>query len=82
MGRDKAHKVGDAAPREKLKGRKYLAELKALHAELVSLQEWIRHQGLKVCIVFDGRDGAGNSAMRLNPAASRPLGLRTRIRPQ
>src|ERR1700729_4124373 len=77
MGRDRAHKLDDAVPPEKLKGeklkgKKYLAELKALHAELVSLQEWIRHQGLKVCIVFDGRDGAGNSAMRLNPAASRP----------
>src|SRR3984957_12350485 len=59
MRRDKAHKTDDGSPPEKLKGKKYLEELKTLHAELVSLQEWIRHKGLKVCIVFEGRDGAG-----------------------
>jgi polyphosphate kinase 2 (PPK2 family) len=30
-----------------------------LHVELVKLQQWVVHQGLKVCIVFEGRDGAG-----------------------
>ncbi len=44
---------------EKLKGKKYLAQLAKLHVELVKLQEWVRHKGLKVCIVFEGRDGAG-----------------------
>jgi len=44
---------------KKLKNKKYLKELAALHVELVKLQEWVRHHGLKVCIVFEGRDGAG-----------------------
>src|SRR5262245_21088353 len=38
---------------------KYSDELEDLHVELVKLQEWIKHKGLKVCIVFEGRDGAG-----------------------
>lgn len=44
---------------KKLKNKKYLKELATLHVELVKLQEWVRHHGLKVCIVFEGRDGAG-----------------------
>jgi polyphosphate kinase 2 len=44
---------------KKLKNKAYLKELAKLHVELVKLQEWVRHQGLKVCIVFEGRDGAG-----------------------
>ena len=30
-----------------------------LHVKLVELQEWVRHEGKKICIVFEGRDGAG-----------------------
>ena len=44
---------------EKLKTRDYERELAKLHVELVKLQEWVKHKGLKVCIVFEGRDGAG-----------------------
>jgi polyphosphate kinase 2 len=43
----------------KLKGKDYERELARLHAELVKLQQWVVHKGLKVCIVFEGRDGAG-----------------------
>jgi polyphosphate kinase 2 len=42
-----------------LKRKAYEKELKKLHVELVNLQEWVRHEGKKVCIVFEGRDGAG-----------------------
>jgi polyphosphate kinase 2 len=60
---EKATKVekdpDDAQKPEKLKTRDYEQELTKLHVELVKLQEWVRHQGLKVCIVFEGRDGAG-----------------------
>ncbi len=42
-----------------LSRKAYEGELKRLHGELVRLQEWIVHKGLKVCIVFEGRDGAG-----------------------
>jgi len=40
-------------------GKEYEEELKKLHVELVKAQAWIKHKGLKVCIVFEGRDGAG-----------------------
>ncbi|VGO20359.1 polyphosphate kinase 2 [Pontiella sulfatireligans] len=41
-------------------GRKeYDRELEKLHGELVKLQRWVVKKGLKICIVFEGRDGAG-----------------------
>ena len=43
----------------KLKRDDYERELAHLHVELVKLQLWVVHKGLKVCIVFEGRDGAG-----------------------
>src|SRR3954466_15180541 len=43
----------------KLKPKAYDKELERLHGELVRLQQWVVHAGLKVCIVFEGRDGAG-----------------------
>jgi polyphosphate kinase 2 len=42
-----------------LKRKDYERELKKLHVKLVELQEWVRHEAKKVCIVFEGRDGAG-----------------------
>jgi polyphosphate kinase 2 len=44
---------------ERLERKVYEKELERLHGELVKLQEWIKHEGLKVCVVFEGRDGAG-----------------------
>jgi polyphosphate kinase 2 len=43
----------------KMSGKDYAREMKKLHVELVKLQEWVKLKGLKVCIVFEGRDGAG-----------------------
>ena len=43
----------------KLSTKKYLKELRRLQAELGILQDWIKHKGLRVVIVFEGRDGAG-----------------------
>src|SRR5882762_11866898 len=43
----------------KLKRKEYERELARLHVEFVTLQQWVVHKGLKVCIVFEGRDGAG-----------------------
>ncbi len=54
-----AGKPGASAPSGKVSGKDYAQELKKLHRELVKLQEWVVHKGLKVCIVFEGRDGAG-----------------------
>jgi polyphosphate kinase 2 (PPK2 family) len=43
---------------DKLSGKAYARALKKLHVELVALQEWVKARGLRVCIVFEGRDGA------------------------
>jgi polyphosphate kinase len=43
----------------KLKRKEYERELAKLHVELVKLQQWVVHKGLKICILFEGRDGAG-----------------------
>ena len=43
----------------KLKRDDYDRELARLHVGLVKLQQWVAHKGLKVCIIFEGRDGAG-----------------------
>jgi len=42
-----------------MKNKEYEKELRKLHVELVKLQRWVVHEGLKVCVVFEGRDGAG-----------------------
>src|SRR5688572_24636000 len=72
---------GGLATREKLKGKAYEAELERLHVELVKLQEWVKHKGLKVCIVFEGRDGAGKGGTikaiteRVSPRVFRVVAL-------
>jgi polyphosphate kinase 2 len=43
----------------RLKGKKYMKELRRLQAELCKLQDWVKHKGLRVIIVFEGRDAAG-----------------------
>jgi len=48
--------LAEAGPLSK---KTYEAELKKLHAELVKLQLWVQHAGLKVVIIFEGRDTAG-----------------------
>ena len=52
---------GTTAPEAvgKLGRTAYETELARLHGELVQLQQWVVAKGLKVCIVFEGRDGAG-----------------------
>ena len=44
---------------QRLDRKAYEKALARLHGELVKLQEWVTHKGLKVCVVFEGRDGAG-----------------------
>src|SRR6476620_7337813 len=69
------------AEQKKLKGQDYARELEKLHVELVKLQEWVRHKGLKVCIVFEGRDGAGKGGTikaiteRVSPRVFRVVAL-------
>jgi polyphosphate kinase 2 len=52
-------KTEAATQPEKIGRKEYDKELERLHVELVKLQQWVVHEGKKVCIVFEGRDGAG-----------------------
>jgi polyphosphate kinase 2 len=49
----------DNSPERKIKRKQYETELRKLQAELCRLQEWVKHKGLRVIIVFEGRDAAG-----------------------
>ena len=74
-------KTSDATPKEKLKRKDYDEQLAKLHVELVKLQQWVVHAGLKVCIVFEGRDGAGKGGTikaiteRVSPRVFRVVAL-------
>ena len=43
----------------KLKGKEYTQELLKLQTELCLLQDWIKHTGERIIVVFEGRDAAG-----------------------
>ena len=53
---DKNDRSNSAGP---LKRKDYERGLERLHVELVKLQEWTKSAGAKICIAFEGRDGAG-----------------------
>ena len=65
----------------RVSAKQYEKELKKLHVELVKLQQWVVHKGLKVCIVFEGRDGAGKGGTikaiteRVSPRVFRVVAL-------
>jgi polyphosphate kinase len=73
--------VGDDKSEGRLKRKDYESRLRELHGKLVELQEWIRHAGKKVCIVFEGRDGAGKGGVikaiteRVSPRVFRVVAL-------
>ena len=52
-------KTRDEDRAERMKRKAYEKEMPRLHGELVALQEWVKHTGAKICIVFEGRDTAG-----------------------
>ena len=76
-----AAKRARAEPKEKLRRKDYDKELARLHMELVKLQGWVVHKGLKVCVVFEGRDGAGKGGTikaiteRVSPRVFRVVAL-------
>src|SRR5206468_5161250 len=57
------HVMGKGKAGEKLKRKVYEKHLSELHEELVNLQEWVKLKGLKICVVFEGRDGAGKGGV-------------------
>ena len=66
---------------EKLGRKRYESELARLQGELVRLQEWVVHEGIKVCVVFEGRDTAGKGGVikriteRVSPRVFRVVAL-------
>ena len=66
---------------EKLKRKDYERHLAKCHVELVKLQEWVKTAGAKICIVFEGRDGAGKGGTikaiteRVSPRVFRVVAL-------
>ena len=67
--------------RRKLGRKRYEKELARLQLELVKLHEWIRHKGLRVVVLFEGRDAAGKGGVikrisqPLNPRVCRVVAL-------
>ena len=83
-GRGRARKIdGDNSLRDqkKLSNKDYERELARLHGELVKLQLWAVDKGLKACVVFEGRDGAGKGGVikamteRVSPRVFRVVAL-------
>src|SRR5690349_18171524 len=74
------HQHRSAVP-DKLTRKQYEKELRHLQAELCTLQEWVKHEGLKVIVVFEGRDGAGKGGTikaiteRVSPRVFRVVAL-------
>jgi polyphosphate kinase 2 len=74
-------KNDDSEANGKLKRKEYERELARLHVEFVKLQQWVVHKGLKVCILFEGRDGAGKGGTikamteRVSPRVFRVVAL-------
>jgi len=64
-----------------LKNKEYAKELRRLQAELCILQEWLKHKGIRVIVIFEGRDGAGKGGTiraiteRVSPRVFRTVAL-------
>jgi polyphosphate kinase len=73
--------LAPAAENPPLKEKAYQAHLKQLHVELVNLQRWVVETGQKLCIVFEGRDGAGKGGVikalteRVSPRVFRVIAM-------
>ena len=71
----------ERATEGKLTGKKYQKELRRLQVELCKLQQWVKYKGLKVVVVFEGRDGAGKGGTikaltdRVSPRTFRVVAL-------
>ena len=74
--------VGDRSePRKPPENYNYVEELIDLQIELIKLQEYVRHNRLKMCVIFEGRDAAGKGGVvkritdPLNPRVCRVVAL-------
>jgi len=66
---------------EKMSGKEYRKHLHRLQTELCNLQQWVKYKGLKVVVLFEGRDGAGKGGTikaiteRVSPRVFRVVAL-------
>lgn len=79
--KDKGNNHPKPAEGKRLDKQFYFAELERLQEELVKMHEWVKEKGLKVVVVFEGRDAAGKGGVikriiqRLNPRVCRVVAL-------
>ncbi len=65
----------------KMSNKEYLKELRKLQIELCRLQDWVKHTGARIILVFEGRDGAGKGGVikaiteRVSPRVFRTVAL-------
>src|ERR1700689_420212 len=70
-----------SAVKEPMKRKEYEKALRELQVELCGLQEWVKHKGLRVVVVFEGRDAAGKGGVikaiteRVSPRVFRVVAL-------
>src|SRR6201998_3540050 len=77
----KTHSKSKEGIQVKMKHKEYANELRRLQVELCKLQEWVKHKGLRIILVFEGRDGAGKGGTikaiteRVSPRVFRVVAL-------
>ncbi|ABF08588.1 polyphosphate kinase 2 [Cupriavidus metallidurans] len=81
MVKDSRRTDEDSAMQQDLDSKTYEKALRSLHVELVHLQDWVKATGAKVCVIFEGRDGAGKGGVikaiteRVSPRVFRVIAL-------
>jgi polyphosphate kinase 2 len=83
VGKSKDRERGDDRDddRDEMSGKEYTKKLRDLQQELCHLQAWVKHEGLRVVVVFEGRDGAGKGGTiraiteRVSPRVFRVVAL-------
>jgi polyphosphate kinase len=77
----KKSKASDTGAKPKMGGKEYAKELRKLQVELCKLQDWVKYKGLRIILVFEGRDGAGKGGTikaiteRVSPRVFRVVAL-------
>ena len=83
MNKKKKDKKNLSDKQSKLSNKEYEAEMTKLHAELVKLQYWVQAKGLRIIVLFEGRDAAGKGGVikriteRVSPRVFRVVALPT-----
>jgi len=77
----KKPKASNAGVKSKMRNKEYTKELRKLQVELCKLQDWVKYKGLRIILVFEGRDGAGKGGTikaiteRVSPRVFRVVAL-------